>query len=157
MWRLVNTVIEEQKQKPARAQDNYLANLLNDPEITNPLLIRDVLVTLLFAGRDNTQNALAWALYALMNNPQWISRMREEAVANASESHEVEYHDLAVRVFVPLLDTSRSWDGIAVPCPSCRLLRGRAAVARSAQELPARAGRRRAPGDPASWAARCEG
>lgn len=96
MWRLVDTVMEEQKQKPTKAQDNYLANLLNDPDIKNPLLIRDVLVTLLFAGRDNTQNALAWALYALMNHPTWITRMREEAVANASENHEVEYHNLAV-------------------------------------------------------------
>ena len=108
VWRLVDTVIEEQKQKPGKAQDNYLANLLNDPDIKNPLLIRDVLVTLLFAGRDNTQNALAWALFALMNHPTWITRMREEAVANASENHEVEYHNLAVSLLVLSLDVSHS-------------------------------------------------
>ncbi|KAJ3551970.1 hypothetical protein NM688_g4406 [Phlebia brevispora] len=114
MWRLVDTVIEEQKRMPTKSQDNYLANMLNDPEITNPLLVRDVLVTLLFAGRDNTQNALAWALYALMNNPKWITRMREEAVAYANNDHEVEYHDLAkypihLAVFYEVV---RLWPGL---------------------------------------------
>ncbi len=34
------------------------------PTFDDPTLIRDILVTLLFGGRDNTQNALAWGLYA---------------------------------------------------------------------------------------------
>ena len=64
---------------------------------TLSLLIRDTLVALVFAGRDNTQNAFAWSLHALLGAPEWVARMRVEARENRKGGREVAYGDLSVR------------------------------------------------------------
>ncbi|OBZ71423.1 hypothetical protein A0H81_08930 [Grifola frondosa] len=79
-----------------RRQTTYLSSLLNDPACDEPILVRDTLVTLLFGGRDNTQNSLALALHALLSSPMWIQRVRNEAVENARDGQELDYSDLSV-------------------------------------------------------------
>ncbi len=86
------------KAKPGREnkKGDYLSILLNEPIYNDPIMIRDTLVTLLFAGRDNTQNSLAWSFYALQRHPKWVQKMREEAMALNQEGHELHYSDLWV-------------------------------------------------------------
>ncbi|VDB98242.1 unnamed protein product [Peniophora sp. CBMAI 1063] len=93
---------------------DFLTALLEDPTFDDPILIRDTLVTLLFAGRDNTQNVLAWGLHALMGAPQWMDRMREEVTRNGSGNHELQYADLSrypVHLAV-FYETVRLWPGL---------------------------------------------
>lgn len=71
--------------------------MLKDAAFNDPGLIRDTLVALLFAGRDNTQNAFAWSLYSLISAPHWVARMRVEANDNRKLGHEMEYGNLSVR------------------------------------------------------------
>ena len=75
---------------------DFLSSLLREPAYSDPILIRDIIVVLLFAGRDNTQNSLAWALHALMKAPQWVTRMRIEARTNAVSDGVVRYENLGV-------------------------------------------------------------
>ena len=79
-----------------QGRTDFLSVLLREPAFDDPILMRDIMVTMLFAGRDNTQNVLAWALHSLMAAPQWIERLREEAVENRDPTHEVAYSDVAV-------------------------------------------------------------
>ncbi|KZV67413.1 cytochrome P450 [Peniophora sp. CONT] len=94
--------------------NDFLTALLEDPAFDDPVQIRDTLVTLLFAGRDNTQNVLAWGLHALMSAPEWIERLRAEATNNAAEDHELRYSDLSrypVHLAV-FYETVRLWPGL---------------------------------------------
>ncbi len=75
---------------------DFLSGLLQDPTYDDPIVLRDALVAMLFAGRENTQNTLAWALHALMGAPEWIQRLREEVAIMPKRSTEMEYSDLAV-------------------------------------------------------------
>ncbi len=86
----------QKAQQHSERYADFLSVLLQDPTFDDPILIRDILVTLLFAGRDNTQNALAWGLYALIEAPQWIDCLREEVKKNGTDVSEVDYQELAV-------------------------------------------------------------
>ncbi|KAJ8088597.1 hypothetical protein PM082_013840 [Marasmius tenuissimus] len=86
LWIAVEQMISERKQ--ALKADTYhatteatdfLSNLLNNSENLDPLFVRNIMVTLLFGGRDNTQNSIAWSLYELMRHPEWVDKMRKEA------------------------------------------------------------------------------
>ncbi|KAK7438757.1 hypothetical protein VKT23_017887 [Stygiomarasmius scandens] len=59
---------------------DYVSQLLTSAEDKDPLVIRDTLVTLLFAGRDNTHNSLNWSMHSLLRHPEWLKRMRDEAI-----------------------------------------------------------------------------
>ena len=83
--------------KSLSCRTDFLDALLQDPTFDDPVLVRDTLVTILFAGRDNTQNTLAWGIHALMGAPEWMNRMRAEAELNRSPTNELMYTDLAVR------------------------------------------------------------
>lgn len=97
--------------------------LLKDPAFDDPVLIRDIMVTMLFAGRDNTQNVLAWALHSLMATPQWVERLREEAASNRDPIHEVAYSDVAVSYrSIFLFAMPRSDHPTALSRPSCGVL-----------------------------------
>ena len=90
----------EKSEEPAQGHADFLSVLLKDPAFNDPILIRDIMVTMLFAGRDNTQNVLAWALHSIMAAPEWIDRLREEAISNRNPTHEVDYSEVAVCRFV---------------------------------------------------------
>lgn len=47
--------------------------------------IRDQLVTLLWAGCETTPNALAWGVHHLVENPEWIERIANEAAHAVEE------------------------------------------------------------------------
>ncbi|KAF5372901.1 hypothetical protein D9758_001771 [Tetrapyrgos nigripes] len=97
---------------------DYLTILLADPGCNGDLvLIRDTLVTLVFAGRDNTQNVIAWAMNALLNHPDWMAKMREEALrlqSNTDQAKGLPYHNLSqyhVHLAV-FYETVRLWPGL---------------------------------------------
>lgn len=62
-----------------KAKD-FLSSLLHDSGLQDPIVIRDILVMLVFAGRDNTQNAISWATHELLKKPEWFDKMRSEAM-----------------------------------------------------------------------------
>ncbi|KZT02794.1 cytochrome P450 [Laetiporus sulphureus 93-53] len=104
-----STAMEVNLDTPA----DFLGQLLRKPD--NDLMrMRDILVTLLFAGRDNIQNALGWSLHELLKVPCWVGRMREEALRNAPEGSPILYSDLS-RYHVHLAvfyETVRLWPGL---------------------------------------------
>ena len=53
---------------------------------------------LLFASGDNTRNSLTWSMHALLQHPEWMEKMREEAVRNGQLSADlmIEYAHLNV-------------------------------------------------------------
>lgn len=66
--------------------------------------MRDILIMLIFAGNDNTVNALGWSLDFLAKDRAaggtWMQRMRSEAMQRGGEIGEiVEYKDINVRLF----------------------------------------------------------
>ena len=95
--RTVSAATEEDTKGYDDSHADWLSTMLKDPSFADPILIRDTLVALVFAGRDNTQNSFAWSLNALMSSPQWISRMRLEAKENRKPGRELDYGDLSVR------------------------------------------------------------
>ena len=60
--------------------------------------MRNTLVVLLFASGDNTRNSLTWSMHALLQHPEWMEKMREEAVRNGQLSADlmIEYAHLNV-------------------------------------------------------------
>ncbi|KAI0677746.1 cytochrome P450 [Trametes maxima] len=114
---IISTREAQASQKVKETSDqhaDWLSAMLKDPTFNDPALIRDTLVALLFAGRDNTQNAFAWSLYSLMGSREWIDRMRAEAKANRKPGREMEYGDLS-RYHVHLAvfyETVRLWPGV---------------------------------------------
>ncbi len=88
--------IKRAKFNTAGSNGDYLSVLLQNPTYKDTIMLRDILVTLLFAGHDNSQNALVWSLYALSHHPQWIDKMRKEAMEHNEKGHELHYADLSV-------------------------------------------------------------
>ncbi|KAL1757862.1 cytochrome P450 [Schizophyllum commune] len=95
---------------------DYLSQIINDPEYDNAELLRNTLVVLLFASGDNTRNSLTWSMHALLQHPEWMEKMREEAVRNGQLSADlmIEYAHLnrfpiAMAVFY---ETVRLWPGL---------------------------------------------
>lgn len=90
MDNIVDELIEERTigTKVGQSTD-YLAALLEDVVDSGQELgaIRDTLMTLLFAGRDSTQNAISWAMYEILRKPKWVRLMQEEA-DNAAKTFE---------------------------------------------------------------------
>lgn len=97
---LVETIIRTRKAEMVTAPDehthNWLSAMMKDASLDDPALIQDVLVVLLFAGSDNTQNSFAWSLYSLLGAPEWIDRLRAEALANKTTMGDIKYADLSV-------------------------------------------------------------
>ncbi|KZT04146.1 cytochrome P450, partial [Laetiporus sulphureus 93-53] len=95
---------------------DFLGQLARKPD-NDPMRMRDILVTLLFAGQDKIQNALGRSLHELLKTPCWVGRMREEALQNAPEGSRILYSDLMVsRYHVHLAvfyETVRLWPGLS--------------------------------------------
>ncbi|CCM03447.1 uncharacterized protein FIBRA_05580 [Fibroporia radiculosa] len=58
---------------------DYLSEILSDSSNTDSHVVRNVLLTLLFAGRENY---LGWSLHAMLAEPDWMDQLREETAAN---------------------------------------------------------------------------
>ncbi|PSR72736.1 hypothetical protein PHLCEN_2v11431 [Hermanssonia centrifuga] len=85
LWAAIEALIAEHSDRK-RSQDNlnektdFLTSLIQGHSEENPVFLRNIMVTLLFGGRDNTQNSISWAMYELSRHPQWLTRMRKEAM-----------------------------------------------------------------------------
>ena len=64
--------------------EDYIAALLASYGETNFPAVRDTLVTLLFAGRESTQNTISWMMYELTRHAEWITLLRKEAQSQAA-------------------------------------------------------------------------
>ncbi|KAJ3551513.1 hypothetical protein NM688_g4661 [Phlebia brevispora] len=88
---IVDDIVKMRKEDMAADPDakqnaDYLTALLSSAEDKETSAIRDTLITLLFAGRESTQNTISWMMYEITRNPEWIARLREEAEQQAAES-----------------------------------------------------------------------
>ena len=87
---IVDDIVTERRHEmetsPKEVTADYVSQLLmaTDDSAKDALLIRDTLVTLLFAGRDNTHNSLNWSMHSLLRHPEWMEKMREEAIRLSS-------------------------------------------------------------------------
>ncbi|THH07284.1 hypothetical protein EW146_g9366 [Bondarzewia mesenterica] len=83
LWEITDHLISERTHslnlKSNFEETDFLTSLLQDPTVDDPIFIRNIMVTLLFAGRDNTQSSLSWSLYELSKHPEWLAKMRQEA------------------------------------------------------------------------------
>ncbi|KAJ7119284.1 cytochrome P450 [Mycena filopes] len=84
LWTAITTLISERTRLTevsvnAESMD-FFSSLLQSPASSNSILVRNVMVTLLFGGRDNTQSCFSWALYELCRHPKWLREMRQEAI-----------------------------------------------------------------------------
>ncbi|KAI0363189.1 cytochrome P450 [Pilatotrama ljubarskyi] len=115
---LVDSLIKTRRAQLADRTDpvtnDWLSKLLEDKNFDDPIFLRDILVVLLFAGVDNTQNSFAWSLYSLTQAPYWVGRMRDEALKNRKAGHEVQYEDLTIyHIHLAVFyETIRLWPGI---------------------------------------------
>lgn len=88
-------------------QQDFLGALLRDKVSKNSdsKTLRDTLVTLLFAGRDNVQNVLSWSLYELSRSPEWMERLRDEANKVRRTVGTLRYEELQVSAHMFVLST----------------------------------------------------
>jgi cytochrome P450 len=97
---MVESIFKERKQTMQDSSiDNpsdFLSALLADKSVQNPQFVRDMLVTVIFGGRDNMQNSLAWSLQELHKSPKWLAKMRGEALNNHRNGNILDYQDLSV-------------------------------------------------------------
>ncbi|KAJ6561104.1 cytochrome P450 [Mycena vulgaris] len=85
LWGAINALISERTKITeviaANAEStDFFSSFLQSPGSSNSLLVRDIMVTLLFGGRDTTQSCFAWGLYELCHHPKWMDQMRQEAI-----------------------------------------------------------------------------
>ncbi|GBE79002.1 predicted protein [Sparassis crispa] len=115
-FNIIEEIVQERKSSGKNLEDNgdFLSALLRDGQVQDPALLRDTLVTLLFAAKDNTQNSLAWSLYELSRSPVWLKKLRQEALSNGAPTQGVQYSNLGgypihLAVFY---ETLRLWPGV---------------------------------------------
>ncbi|TRM61022.1 cytochrome P450 [Schizophyllum amplum] len=97
---------------------DYLSQILNDPTMR----MRSSCAT---RSGDNTRNSLAWAMHALLQHPDWMEKMREEALANGHfrgpddrrfPIHMAVFYEV-VRLW-PGLPKKRGWLSTMMCCPN---------------------------------------
>ncbi|KAJ8454149.1 hypothetical protein ONZ45_g19418 [Pleurotus djamor] len=71
-------------------------------------------MTLLFAGRDNVQNALSWTLTELHKKPEWVQRLREESESLNPNDGVIPYEALnTYHIHLAVVyETLRLWPGV---------------------------------------------
>jgi cytochrome P450 len=85
LQRAVEDLIASHKASPSDQDSDstkdFLTTFLEMHDTNDPLFVRNIMVTLMFGGRDNTQSSLSWSLYVLCRHPKWLTKMRAEAIA----------------------------------------------------------------------------
>ncbi|KAH9915853.1 cytochrome P450 [Fomitopsis serialis] len=112
--RIVKQRQEEFARDGADKHQDFLGALLREKTAQDPITLRDTLVTLLFAGRDNVQNVLAWSLHELSCFPGWLDQMRNESHSVQRDTSPVRYEELQnypVHLAV-FYETLRLWPGV---------------------------------------------
>ena len=69
----------ELKEQPTNFLEALLVERLQDPTFTDKDIFGNVF-TLLLAGEDTTSNSLSWTLFLLTQHPEYIQKIREEAL-----------------------------------------------------------------------------
>ncbi|EGO28594.1 putative monooxygenase [Serpula lacrymans var. lacrymans S7.9] len=116
LYDIVNNIIQDRKMS-CEDKGDFLSTLLSDSSLgaKDPDFLRDTLVTLLFASRDNTQNVLGWSLYEMSRKPEWFDKMREEALALKDLDGEVTRYGELSKYHIHLAvfyETLRLWPGV---------------------------------------------
>ncbi|CCM05456.1 uncharacterized protein FIBRA_07676 [Fibroporia radiculosa] len=115
--KLVDDIIASRRKmsrEAAAAYDDFLSTLLQGTDEVDPVLFRDCIITLLFASKDTTQNALSWSLHELSRHPDWVDAMRNEALSRDTQERAIPYDNLAnypIHMAV-LYETLRLWPGV---------------------------------------------
>ncbi|KAG7447082.1 cytochrome P450 [Guyanagaster necrorhizus] len=120
LWKTIDGLIEERSKSLALAGDvdsqetDFFSTFLKSHSETDPIFTRNIMVTLLFGGRDNTQNSISWALYELSRQPEWLNRMREEAIALGQSGQHPTFATLPSYVIhlAVFYETVRLWPGL---------------------------------------------
>ncbi|KAK0187618.1 cytochrome P450 [Armillaria mellea] len=120
LWKDINGLINQRSKSLALVGDvesqetDFFSALLKSYSETNPLFTRNMMVTLLFGGRDNTQNSISWALYELSRQPEWLHRMREEAIIMGRSGQRPTFASLSSYVvhLAVFYETVRLWPGL---------------------------------------------
>jgi len=105
---------EEMKLADQPLRSDFFSSLVQDPSIEDPIFIRNMMVTLLFGGRDNMQNSLVWACYELCRHPEWLEKMRREALEVGQSGQVLSFstinlYPVHLAVFH---ETTRLWPGL---------------------------------------------
>ncbi|XP_031250235.1 alkane hydroxylase MAH1-like [Pistacia vera] len=92
-WRVIDEFYQNlvNKQEPSKDEESFnVLNLyLNRNEILQPRdndeeVMRDNIISLIFAAEDTTSTAISWFFWLVSKNPEAISKIREELKLNAA-------------------------------------------------------------------------
>ncbi|CAH2051476.1 unnamed protein product, partial [Thlaspi arvense] len=59
-------------------KEDFLSRLISNEEMNSPELLRDIVVSFIFAGRDTTSSALSWFFWLLSTHPEVENKIIEE-------------------------------------------------------------------------------
>lgn len=92
-------IVKKREQAPQNHTNDFLEKLLTTRDYTDaPLsrnLIRDEIITMLFAGSESTSSTLAWALYHISLHPKIGKKIQAEVDAVLPDGGAASYQDLA--------------------------------------------------------------
>ncbi|KAF7796095.1 hypothetical protein EIP86_007266 [Pleurotus ostreatoroseus] len=118
LWKIIDELVEWGTQpndaKASNEETDFMTSFLQNPASQDKLFVRNIMLTMLFAGRDNTSSSLAWSLYETSRRPEWLRRMREEAIALGTAGQMPNYATInayAVHLAV-FYETVRLWPGL---------------------------------------------
>ncbi|KAH7903521.1 cytochrome P450 [Hygrophoropsis aurantiaca] len=113
IYGLIEQLIQNRRKDLSNSdsEGDFLSTLLCDSGVAASVLTRDTLVTLLFAGRDTTQNAIVWSLFELSRATEWIDKMRVEASAYQGIIPYDKMADYPIHLAV-FHETLRLWPGV---------------------------------------------
>jgi hypothetical protein len=135
---VVDDIISTRRSEPdcatGIATPDFVSQLLTAEPAKPPLVVRDTLVSLLFAGQDNILNILNWSMHSLLQNPKWMANMREEAISQAHKNTSgLAYENIKVS-FLIVLCTRFLWRLIGLQHSSSSSLRNYQALARNSKK-----------------------
>jgi cytochrome P450 len=80
--RLVREVIAARRREGTQGREDILSMLIDARDESGAAMtddqLRDEMLTLLVAGHETTATTLAWTLHHLLDNPDWLARVRAE-------------------------------------------------------------------------------
>jgi len=80
--RLVRELIAARRREGTAGREDILSMLLEARDESGAAMtddqLRDEMLTLLVAGHETTATTLAWTLHHLLDNPEWLARVRAE-------------------------------------------------------------------------------
>ena len=87
---MINRIRAEATSASNEEKDDVITRYINYAATSNKIYggekaptnkeLRDVVMNFILAGRDSTACALSWTMYELTRHPQWMNKIREEAL-----------------------------------------------------------------------------